>query len=63
MTEIVRVVHRAAPNKASGVDGIPNDILHQTLDILLPSLYKLFNACLEQSYCPRHFKDAITVTL
>jgi exonuclease III len=62
-TEIERVVHRAAPNKAPGTDDIPNTILHQTLDIILPSLYMLFNACLRQGYCPTYFRESITVVL
>jgi hypothetical protein len=61
--EIERAVRRASPNKAPGADGISNGILHQMLEILLPSLLKLFNACLEQGYCPAHFKDTITVVL
>ena len=61
--EIEKAVRRAAPNKAPGTDGISNGILHQTLDILLPSLHKLFNACLQQGYCPVHFKETITVVL
>ncbi|EDN04471.1 predicted protein [Histoplasma mississippiense (nom. inval.)] len=63
VAEIEKAVRRASPNKAPGADGITNGILHQTLDILLPSLHKLFNACLEQGYCPTHFKDTITVAL
>jgi ribonuclease HI len=63
MPEIEKAVRRAAPNKAPGTDNITNGILHQTLDILLPHLYKLFNACLQQGYCPKHFKEAITVVL
>lgn len=53
----------AAPNKAPGTDDITNGILHRTLDILLPSLHKLFNACLQLGYCPAHFKETITVAL
>ncbi|OAQ57795.2 reverse transcriptase [Pochonia chlamydosporia 170] len=63
LPEIEKAVRRAAPNKAPGADGITNGILHQTLDILLPSLHKLFNACLQLGYCPQHFKEAITVVL
>jgi hypothetical protein len=59
----VKAVRRAAPNKAPGTDDITNGILHQTLDILLPSLHKLFNACLQLGYCPAHFKETITVAL
>ena len=61
--EIENAVRRASPNKAPGADGITNGVLHQTLDILLPSLHRLFNACLQQGYCPRHFKDTVTVVL
>lgn len=61
--EIETVIRRASPNKAPGADGITNSILHQTLDILLPSLCTLFNACLQQGYCPKHFKETVTVVL
>ncbi|KAJ9137654.1 Endonuclease/exonuclease/phosphatase [Pleurostoma richardsiae] len=61
--EIEKAVRRASPNKAPGTDGIPNAILHQTLDILLPSLHILFNACFRLGYCPAHFKEAVTVVL
>jgi hypothetical protein len=63
LPEIEKAVRRAAPNKAPGADGIINGVLHQTLDILLPSLHKLFNACLQLGYCPQHFKEAVTVVL
>jgi len=63
LPEIERAVRRASPNKAPGADGITNSILQQTLDILLPNLGKLFNACLDQGYCPTHFKESITVVL
>lgn len=63
LNEITQAIRRAAPNKAPGVDGITNKILHQTLDILLPSLHRLFNACLHLGYCPTHFREAVTVVL
>ena len=63
VAEIERAIRRASPSKAPGTDDIPNGVLHQTLDILLPSLCILFNACLRQGYCPAHFKQAITVVL
>ncbi|EGD95580.1 hypothetical protein TESG_08395 [Trichophyton tonsurans CBS 112818] len=61
--EVERAVRRTSPNKALGADGITDGILHQTLNILLLYLCKLFNTCLEQGYCPRHFKNSITVVL
>ena len=63
MVEVEKAIRTASPNKAPGLDGITNGILHQTLDVLLPSLHMLFNACLQQGYCPKHFKDTVTVAL
>ncbi|OAQ57920.1 reverse transcriptase [Pochonia chlamydosporia 170] len=63
LSEIEKAVRRTAPNKAPGTDGIINGVLHHTLDVLLPSLHKLFNACLQLGYCPQHFKEAVTVVL
>jgi len=62
-SEIEKAIRKAAPNKAPGTDGIPNLILHQTLDVILPTLHGLFNACLQQGYCPAHFRQSITVVL
>ena len=47
MVEVEKAIRTASPNKAPGLDGITNGILHQTLDVLLPSLHMLFNACLQ----------------
>ncbi|KAM0742770.1 hypothetical protein ACQRIT_002947 [Beauveria bassiana] len=63
LPEIERAVKSAPRSKAPGMDGIINGILHETIDLLLPCLHKLFNACLEQGYCPSHFKETITVVL
>ena len=63
MPEIEKAVRTSARNKAPGADGITNGILHETIDILLPRLHKLFNACLQLGYCPRHFKETVTVVL
>ena len=62
-SEIEKAIRGAAPNKAPGIDAIPNGILHKTLDIMLPSLQRLFNVCLRQGYCPAHFKGTTTVVL
>lgn len=63
MPEVERAVQTAFPNKTPGTDGITNGILYQTLDILLLGLHKLFNTYLQQGYCPRHFKETVTVVL
>jgi ribonuclease HI len=62
-SEIEKAIRRAAPNKTPGTDDIPNGILHQTLDLILPNLCGLFNACLQQGYCPVHFRQSVTVVL
>jgi hypothetical protein len=61
--EIERAVKRASPNKAPGPDGITNNILHKVLDLILPSLHRLFNASWEIGYFPQHFRQSITVVL
>lgn len=63
VTEIERAVRKAAPIKAPGIDGITNGVLHQTPDILPQTLCVLFNECLQQGYCPTHFKETLTVVL
>lgn len=63
LNEIRRAVKSTAQNKAPGADGINNGMLHETLEIILPHLHKLFNACLDHGYCPEHFKETITVVL
>lgn len=63
MLEIKKAIRKAAPNKAPGANGITNGILHKTLDILLPHLHRLFNAYFRLGYCPKHFKEAVTVVL
>ena len=61
--EVEKAIRGASPNKAPGGDGITNGILQQVLDIILPHLKVLFNACLRLGYCPAHFRDAVTVVL
>lgn len=61
--EIERDIRKAAPNKAPGTDGITNSILQKVLDLLLPTLYQLFNASLNLGYFPQHFRQSITVVL
>jgi hypothetical protein len=63
VAEVEKAVSLASPNKAPGNDGITNGILYKTLDILLPSLCKLFKASLRVGYYPAHFKDTITAVL
>lgn len=61
ISAIERAVETAAPNKALGINRITNDVLHAVLDILMPCLCKLLNACLALGWCPADLKETITV--
>lgn len=62
-TGIEKAIRKASPNKIPGADNITNRVLQQTMSVTLPVLHKLFNACLRIGYCPKHFKESITVAL
>jgi len=61
--EILRAIALAPSKKAPGDDEITNGILKQVADIITPHLHRIFNACLEEGYCPKHFRNAITIAL
>lgn len=63
MHEIRQSILIAISDKAPGEDGIPNRILKSIIDLILPYLYVIFNACLSTGYCPTHFRSSITVVL
>lgn len=49
--------------KVSGEDSIPNLILKLIIDVLLPHLYRIFNACLDIGFRPTHFRASVTIVL
>jgi hypothetical protein len=61
--EIERAIASTISNKAPGGDGITNAILKQISAILVPHLHRIYNACLEEGYCPEHFRSAVTIAL
>lgn len=61
--EIRDAITKAPANKAPGVDGIPNKILHKAINQILVHLEHLFNACLQIGHCPEHFKTSTTIVL
>lgn len=63
MHEIRQSILMAISNKAPGEDGIPNRILKSIIDLILPYLDVIFNACLTVGYCPAHFRSSITIVL
>lgn len=63
MNEIKKAIQQAPSRKAPGGDAIPNLILKESIDTILPHLHRIFNQCLANSYCPDHFKTSVTVVL
>lgn len=63
--EIKNAIHRSAPNKAPGPDGVSNLALEHAIRIpaVLAFLATLFNACLRLRYCPRLFRGSTTVVI
>lgn len=60
--EIREAIMKAPAKKTPGTDRIPNSILHEVLNQILPHLEQLFNACLI-GYYPKHFRTSITAVL
>lgn len=63
MHEICQSILVTISDKAPGEDGIPNHILKSIIDLILPYLDFIFNACLTVGYCPTHFRSSITIVL
>ncbi len=61
--EIRKAISQAPPKKAPGGDSILNIVLKSTIEILLPHLQRIFNACLIKGYCPEHFRNSVTIVL
>ena len=61
--EIRKAIEQAPPRKAPEGDGIPNLILKETTNILLPYLHRIFNECLTNGYCSDYFRTSVTVVL
>lgn len=61
--EVKGAIQSMSGKKAPGADKIPSHLLQKILYFLLPNLHWLYNACLDLQYCPRHFRESITVIL
>src|SRR5437764_1177819 len=61
--EVKNAIHRSAPDKAPGPDGITNRMLRQLVRQIAPLLTRMFNACVRQGYHPIQFRESITVAL
>ncbi len=61
--EIRRAIFRPKPDKAPGVDGMPNRFLRLIAGELITKFRHLFQACVKLGYHPREFKKANTIVL
>jgi exonuclease III len=61
--EVGEAIRALAPKKAPGSDKIPNHLLKKIAPTIQHLLARVFNACLEQAYCPSHFKETVTIPL
>jgi len=58
--ELRAIVEKLPSKKSSQPDGIANEVLKRTIDVHLPYLENLFNACLVHAYHPAVFRFAVT---
>jgi hypothetical protein len=69
-TEIRAALKRAPPDKAPGIDTLPNKIWKvlsnqgsKSEKRFVPLITAIFDACLTVGYNPKHFQTSVTVTL
>ncbi|MBW0500976.1 hypothetical protein O181_040691 [Austropuccinia psidii MF-1] len=63
LNEIKTSISQLTNKKAPGLDQILNELLKILGNVLLNDLHKLFNACLQIGYFPRHLKKASTIII
>jgi exonuclease III len=61
--EVLAAIRRSAPDKAPGPDGFTNRLLKACAPIMVKLLTPLFEACIQQAYHPKAYKEANTITL
>ena len=61
--EIEQAILTSHPNKAAGEDGLTFRILQHALKPMETWLGRIYNACLDLGYCPKHFRHSKTVVL
>lgn len=61
MHKIRQSILMAILDKGPGKNGIINRVLKWIIDLILPYLYVIFNACLSTGYRPTHFCLSITI--
>lgn len=61
--EVLVAIRRPKPDKASGPDGITNRVLQKGAKTVAKLLTPIFQACAEQRYHPRAYKEAHIIPL
>ena len=61
--DVKQAIKAPHPLKAPGITGIPHLIIQESLGITAPTITRLFQACIDQGYHPKEFKQACTITL
>jgi hypothetical protein len=61
--EILYVVKKLKTNKSPGMDGILNEVIASTVDIIMPHIVKLFNGILNGGTFPTVWTEGIIVPL
>ena len=61
--EVSQAIHKLKINKSAGNDGLISEFFKYGVDILIPSLTKLFNFIFSQGKFPAQWRKAIIITL
>jgi hypothetical protein len=63
INDVKQAIKGLHPLKAPGITGIPHLIIQESLSITAPTITRLFQACINQGYHPKEFKQARTIAL
>src|SRR6266487_2844401 len=61
--DVRQAIKAPCPLKAPGITGIPHLVIQESLEITALALTTLFQACIDQDYHPKEFKQACTIAL
>ena len=61
--EVVGCINELPKGKAAGIDGISNEMLKSTSDVLAPILVVLFNKIINTGHFPRMWCEAVLTPL
>ena len=61
--EVPGAIYRPNPDKAPGINGLPNQFLRLVLEVFLPHFTYFFQACIDLEYYPKKFWIANMIVL